>query len=507
MTPSTPILCPKCRQPNQPTARFCSFCGHDTVLNNSGPRYYLTRVIKEGGQGAVYKAVGDDGQTYAVKEMLDQFADAKERAEGIARFEAEAKTMQQLVHPRIPRVYAYFHDEGKHYLAMEFIYGEDLEDIVAREGAIPEKRVLEWAAQICDVLQYLHDQNMVYRDMKPSNVMLEKNGSIKLIDLGIAKVLRGNTRGTQIGTPGYAPPEQYQGLATQASDVFALAATLHHLLTGRDPRDNPPFTFPPVRNLVPRISQRTADALAQALQMRPEDRYPTLGAFRVALGLPKQPAMQPAQRSAPTPAPAVRTAPPPPAPAAKPAPAARPAPAPPPPAPAPAAVPAAAPAPTPAVQTATKAASTPAPTQPVQAPAPVAPPRKTNRGWNILGWFPAVIIVLALGLIGWVGYQMLGGELPLNGFTATPTSQTLVARSFVKQGIEIIVPVGTTTSGLDSAFADAYLQLARLECGCNAQLQAGSLTYLNGAGPTELETTAQGVRYRASLEGTILVPE
>jgi eukaryotic-like serine/threonine-protein kinase len=506
------------------------------VLNNAGPRYYLTKIIKEGGQGAVYKAVGDDGETYAVKEMLDQFVDAKERAEGIARFEAEAQMMQRLVHPRIPRIYAYFHDEGKHYLAMEFVRGEDLEDIVAREGKIPEKRVLEWATQICDVLQFLHDQSMVYRDMKPSNVMLEANGSIKLIDLGIAKVLRGNTRGTQIGTPGYAPPEQYQGLATQASDVFALAATLHHLLTGRDPRDHQPFTFPPVRSLVPTISQRTADALAQALQMRPEDRYPTLGAFRVALGLPKpQPVRgsatgQTAQRGASTP-----PTPPPPAPAPAPVPA--------PAAPAQtaqrsASTPSPSPAPAAPAQTAQRGASTPSPS-----PAPAAPPatvtvgatgqtappaaspaptqrvqrapgpnpgrqsRGGNRARGSLNWFVALIIIAALGLIGWVGYQIVGGELSFNGTTTTGTPQTLVARPFVKQGLEIIVPAGTTTSGLDSAFAEAYLQLARLECGCNAEVQPGSLTYLNGEGPTQVETTSQGVRYRASLEGIILVPQ
>jgi tRNA A-37 threonylcarbamoyl transferase component Bud32 len=517
MPPSTPIICPKCRQANQPLARFCVHCGHDTILNNAGPRYYLTKVIKEGGQGAVYKAVGDDGQTYAVKEMLDQFTDAKERADGVARFAAEAQMMQRLVHPRIPKIYDFFNDEGRHYLAMEFVRGEDLEDIAAREGPIAEARVLAWAAQISDVLQFLHDQNMVYRDMKPSNVMIEAAGTVKLIDLGIAKVFQGNTRGTQIGTPGYAPPEQYQGLATQASDVFALAATIHHLLTGRDPRDNPPFTFPPARSLTPSVSKRTSDALAKALQMRPEDRYPTLAAFRAALGLPKAtPAPRPAApapvaaRPAAASPSAVVTPPPTVAPAR--------------PAPSPAAPVAAAPsAPAPARPAPTQPVSTPAaqpaparaPTQPVAAPRPAVAPsagpgataqqQPTQNSW--LGWL--MMLLLVGGLVAGGAYLLFGGGLG-GGTTTTATAmpQTFVARPFTVRNVEITLSGSNSGVGLDAALAQAYLQLARLDCSCDAQLQPGSLTYVNGEGPTELEVLANGQRrYRVSMQGTILVPQ
>ena len=314
-----PVVCPACRKLNSSRARFCQHCGHDVILNNAGPRYFLTRVIKEGGQGAVYEGCDEAGKVYAVKEMLDNFSDPKERADAVVRFTAEAETLRRLSHPRIPRIYASFDDAGRHYLVMDFIRGEDLDDIVTREGPIPEARVLAWATELCDVLEYLHGRGVIYRDLKPSNMMLEQpGGTLKLIDFGIAKVFQPQTRGTQIGTPGYAPPEQYQGMATQRSDIYALGASLHHLLSGRDPRQHAPFNFPLLRTIVPAISARTEAAVARALEMREEDRFATIGELRTAL----LPIPTPAPRSAPAVSPqppvstpTVRITPPPPTPA------------------------------------------------------------------------------------------------------------------------------------------------------------------------------------------------
>ncbi|RRR70774.1 MAG: hypothetical protein EI684_12690, partial [Candidatus Viridilinea halotolerans] len=320
-------ICPACHQTNLPRARFCQQCGHDVILNNAGPQYFLTRVLKAGGQGSVYQGRDEAGKIYAVKEMLDNFSDPKERASAVSRFQAEAEMLRRLTHPHIPRIYASFDDEGRHYLVMDFIKGEDLEDIVAREGPQPEDRVLAWADELCAVLEYMHGQGLIYRDMKPANVMREHTtGTLKLIDFGIAKAFQVNVRGTQIGTPGYAPPEQYQGLATKQSDVYALGATLHHLLSGRDPQDESPFSFPRLRALVPAISSRTDAAIARALEMRQEDRFqsitelraamrpapatapqvilPTSAAAAAATGAPPQPAAAPAPKAAPPPAPA-----------------------------------------------------------------------------------------------------------------------------------------------------------------------------------------------------------
>lgn len=282
------ILCPKCHQPNRSSARYCQHCRFDVVLNNDSPgaddrRYFITRIIKAGGQGAVYEGVDQHGHIYAIKEMLENFTDPKERDEAQKRFNAEANLLQGLSHPRIPRVYSHFTDEGRHYLTMDLVKGEDLQDIIAREKTIPEAQVLVWAYQICDVLAYLHDNGLIYRDMKPSNVMIEPDGNVKLIDFGIAKLFKPHERGTQIGTPGYAPPEQYQGLATRASDIYALGATLHHLLTGRDPTEHPPFSFEPARNLNPNISRRTSDAIEKALIFQPEERYGSVAEFRAML--------------------------------------------------------------------------------------------------------------------------------------------------------------------------------------------------------------------------------
>ncbi len=285
------ILCPVCHKPNplRERTRFCQHCGKDVILNNerASPgdplRYYITRIIKSGGQGAVYAGIDQHFKLYAIKEMLDRFTDERERREALARFNEEAQLLQGLSHPRIPRVYSHFTDGGRHYLTMDFVQGEDLETQVSRYGALPEERVLQWADQVSDVLQYLHMQGLIYRDMKPSNIMIEPDGGVKLIDFGIAKNFTPTERGTQIGTPGYAPPEQYQGFATPASDIYALAATLHHLLTGRDPTEQPPFSFPPARNLNPAISLRTSNALDKALKMRPEERYATVSELRAFL--------------------------------------------------------------------------------------------------------------------------------------------------------------------------------------------------------------------------------
>jgi serine/threonine protein kinase len=278
------ILCPLCRAPNRPDARFCQRCGKDVLLDNI---YRITRVIKEGGMGVVYQAVDSDGALYAIKELRDRFTDPQEREEGIRRFLDEARVLRALRgHPAIPQVYRSFIDEGRYYLSMEFVFGDDLEDLLQHRGRFDEAEVLRWADQLCDVLEYLHHNGLIYRDMKPSNIMITHGGNVKVIDFGIAQLLQSGGHGTTIGTPGYAPPEQYQGITTPQSDVYALAATLHHLLTGRDPRNEPPFSFPPVRELNPDISLTTSRVIEKALQSELNDRYPTIAAFRAALPIP-----------------------------------------------------------------------------------------------------------------------------------------------------------------------------------------------------------------------------
>lgn len=485
MTDVQQILCPKCHKPNLRRARFCQHCGHDVILNNAGPRYYITRIIKEGGQGAVFEAIGDDGQIYAIKQMLDRFTDPRERDEAIARFEAEAKILERLRHPRIPRVYVDFKDEGYHYLAMDFVRGSDLEDIIRRERYIPEERALQWADQICDVLEYLHQQKppIIFRDMKPSNIMIEPDGNVKLIDFGIAKALQPSQRGTQIGTPGYAPPEQYQGIATPESDIFSLGATLHHMLTGRDPRDQPPFSFPPVYALRPNISKRTSDAIQKALQMKPEDRYRSVAEFRRAL-LPERapaqvrvvPATQaiPAQVAAPAPQPVAATA-----------------------------------APSASTGSAQKRVTPVVPPAPVPAAKPgaqPAAPQQRMRRSRGFGYVVFVLIILALlaATVALAFPDLTARVLQHVPALATPTPQRFVQQPFTAENIEVIVP---PDGDVRQAFVAAYTRIVREQFGPEARiLTSAPLSYIGGE-PVKIGEDAGGVKYRASVTGFILVPE
>ena len=279
------IVCPNCKAQNRDTARFCGKCGAWLVL---GGEYRVVEAIKPGGMGTVYKAESG-GKLYAVKEMRDTFTNPKERQDAINRFMAEALILARLSHPHIPRVHRHFIENDRYYLVMDFIEGEDLQTVLERQGgkALPEELVLSWALQICAVLEYLHGQTppVIFRDLKPANIMLKPSGDISLIDFGIAKLFNPARQGTLIGTPGYAAPEQYQGLAEPRSDIFALGATLHHLLTNRDPQKHPPFIFPPVTAINPAINAEMEVIIQKALQMNLEQRWASIREITQALTL------------------------------------------------------------------------------------------------------------------------------------------------------------------------------------------------------------------------------
>ncbi len=248
-----------------------------------GRRYEVVRVVARGGMGAVYEAHDTrlNGRRCAVKALLDTGRAERDRAEAAAWFAREAQILSTLSHPSIPAVSDYFSEQGRHYLVMDFIDGRTLEDIVLREGTpgLLVAEVVRWGIDLCAVLHYLHTRRppVIFRDLKPANVMLARDGTLKLIDFGIARCLETANTGqavvTMIGTPGYAPPEQYQGLADPRSDVYSLGATLHHLLSGRDPRDHQPFSFPPLRELCPQISPALAAAVARAVALPAAERF------------------------------------------------------------------------------------------------------------------------------------------------------------------------------------------------------------------------------------------
>ncbi len=219
----------------------------------------------------------------AIKEMVDHFIDPQQRRDANEYFAREADTLAQLRHPSIPAITDRFDQANRHYLVMEYVEGRNLEEEMAALGhPLDEGVVIDIARQLCEVLSYLHSFTppIVYRDMKPSNVMLTPRGKVMLIDFGIARLFKVASKGTMIGTLGFAPPEQYQGQVDPRSDIYSLGATLHYVLTGRDPEKFPPFSFPPVQSLRPGISPNLAGAIDRALGYKVESRPQSVDEFR-----------------------------------------------------------------------------------------------------------------------------------------------------------------------------------------------------------------------------------
>ncbi len=266
----------------------------DTGTNPAGPlaagtvlqrRYQIQRLLGGGGMGMVYLAHDErlSNRPCAIKEMVDHFIDQQQRIEANEYFAREADTLAQLKHPAIPAISDRFDDQNRHYLVMEYVEGRNLEEeLAARGGPLPESLIIDVARQLCDVLGYLHGLNppVIYRDMKPSNVMLTATGRAVLVDFGIARLFKAQRKGTMIGTLGFAPPEQYQGIADPRSDLYSLGATLHYVLTGRDPEKFPPFSFPPVREIRPEAARNLAGAIDHALAYEMDGRPATVAEFR-----------------------------------------------------------------------------------------------------------------------------------------------------------------------------------------------------------------------------------
>ena len=250
-------------------------------------------VLGIGGMGAVYRArdlhFPNVIKLVAVKEMINQARDPLVRKTIIRNFEREANLLATLDHRAIPRIYDYFTLSQRSYLVLEHISGKDLEALISdTDDFVSEDRVLAWALELCDVLTYLHahkPEPIIFRDMKPSNVMITPQDHVVLVDFGIARTFQTGQKGTMIGTEGYSPPEQYRGEATPLADIYALGATFHHTLTQRDPRLEPPFSFSerPIRAINPAVSVDMENVIEKALQYNPEDRFQTAAEMKEAL--------------------------------------------------------------------------------------------------------------------------------------------------------------------------------------------------------------------------------
>ena len=290
---------PECGVANRRGAKFCIACGSrlvdiadwslgkGTVLRG---RYHVVKLISKGGMGAIYLAIdiGLFERQVAVKEMLTPLADPDEREQSRMMFEQEARLLATLRHGNMPAIFDYFSEQNRQYLVMEFIDGKNLQQVLDEAPAfLTEEQVLPWIVQVGEALTYSHSQipPIIFRDLKPKNIMLDRGGVIKLIDFGIARIFAtGKIKDTAIlGTPGYAPPEQHGVAQTDVrSDVYALGVTLHELLTKHDPSTTP-FNLPRARTINPSVSAGTEAVIVKATKSAHTERFQTVAEMVDAL--------------------------------------------------------------------------------------------------------------------------------------------------------------------------------------------------------------------------------
>ena len=250
-------------------------------------KYKILNKIGQGGMSVVYLAMNERAnKQWAIKEV---------RKDGVQNFEvvkqgliAETEMLKKLSHPNLPSIIDVIDGDGTFLIVMDYIEGRHLESVAKEYGAQSQEDVIEWAKQLCDVLSYLHSRKppIIYRDMKPSNVMLKPDGKVMLIDFGTAREFKENSVAdtTCLGTQGYAAPEQYggHGQTDARTDIYCLGATLYHLLTGHNPSE-PPYEMYPIRYWNPELSSGLEEIILKCTQKNPDDRYQNCGGLLYAL--------------------------------------------------------------------------------------------------------------------------------------------------------------------------------------------------------------------------------
>ncbi|MFP4345860.1 MAG: serine/threonine protein kinase [Anaerolineales bacterium] len=255
------------------------------VLQN---RYRIVSLLGQGGMGAVYRT-WDTRLSIAValKEMIPQPGIEPALLSDLQKqFQQEAVVLARLHHPHLVRVTDYFQEEGKVYLAMDFVDGESLADKIEREGAQPQEQVVAWGKELLDALAYCHNQGIIHRDIKPQNVICRPDSSVVLVDFGLVKLWNPQDPQTRtvmrgMGTPEYAPPEQYdlqESHTDPRSDLYSLGATLYHALTGRVPptatlRMAKPEAYKSPRAIKQSISPALEAAINRAMALPVQDRF------------------------------------------------------------------------------------------------------------------------------------------------------------------------------------------------------------------------------------------
>lgn len=245
-------------------------------------RYKFCQPLGQGGMGTVYLAEDrtHDNVQCVIKQLTNKYTDPVEHAEAVRLFQREAAILRSLDHPGIVRVFDdYATEDGRYFLVMDYVPGKNLEVMLNTGGPFSNDMVAQIGIQCCEVLAYLHSQEpaILYRDLKPSNLMLTPDGRIIFIDFGIARLFAPKEAATRVVTAGYSPPEQYFGKPEIRSDLYALGATLSHLATGKRPK---PLNVSAPGLLNPKVLP-SLDALCRKLTAHnPEDRPPSARAVR-----------------------------------------------------------------------------------------------------------------------------------------------------------------------------------------------------------------------------------
>ena len=253
-----------------------------TQLRNG--KYTVLEEIGAGGLGHAYLALDQDGGTVVLKEcILPVYVDVSVRRTSLEQFENEARLLRQIDHPQIVKLIDFFVEDHRTYLVLEHIDGRSLRQLVKDKGAMSESEVRGLSAQMCEILNCLHNMNppVIHRDFTPDNLILKKDGTLKLIDFNVAKqVVESTTSGTVVGKHAYLPPEQFRGMPERASDIYAMGATIHYLLCGQDPE---PISTSHPKRIKPEISEAINKLVERATALDLAKRYSNINNLKMDL--------------------------------------------------------------------------------------------------------------------------------------------------------------------------------------------------------------------------------